>query len=63
MNKNRQTNDLVIPFNDLSPEALQGRIEAFVTRDGMAMEHQRYYCIKDPRGPESAALKIYNWYD
>jgi uncharacterized protein YheU (UPF0270 family) len=34
MNKNRQTSGLIIPFNELSPEALQGVIQEFVTRDG-----------------------------
>lgn len=34
MNKNRQTSGLVIPFNELSQEALQGVIQEFVTRDG-----------------------------
>ncbi len=34
MNKNRQTSGLIIPFNELSPEALQGVIQEYVTRDG-----------------------------
>jgi uncharacterized protein YheU (UPF0270 family) len=34
MNKTRQTSGLIIPFNELSPEALQGVIQEFVTRDG-----------------------------
>jgi uncharacterized protein YheU (UPF0270 family) len=34
MSKNRQTSGLVIPFNELSPEALKGVIQEFVTRDG-----------------------------
>ena len=34
MNKNRQTGGLIIPFKELSPEALQGVIQEFVTRDG-----------------------------
>lgn len=34
MNKNRQTGGLVIPFKELSPEALQGVIEEYVTRNG-----------------------------
>lgn len=34
MNKNKMTSSLIIPFEDLSPEALQGVIEEFVTRDG-----------------------------
>jgi uncharacterized protein YheU (UPF0270 family) len=34
MSKNRQTGGLIIPFNELSPEALQGVIQEFVTRDG-----------------------------
>lgn len=34
MNKNRLTNGLIIPYQELSPEALQGVIQEFVTRDG-----------------------------
>ena len=34
MNKNRQTIGLIIPFKELSQEALQGVIQEFVTRDG-----------------------------
>ena len=34
MNKNRLTNGLIIPYQELSLEALQGVIEEFVTRDG-----------------------------
>ena len=34
MNKNCQANSLIIPFQELSPEALQGVIQEFVTRDG-----------------------------
>ncbi|EMS78417.1 YheU family protein [Desulfotignum phosphitoxidans] len=34
MNKNRLASGLIIPFNELSPEALQGVIHEFVTRDG-----------------------------
>jgi len=34
MNDNRLTRGLIIPFEELSPEALQGVIEEFVTRDG-----------------------------
>jgi hypothetical protein len=34
MNKNRLKSGLIVPFNELSPEALQGVIEEFVTRDG-----------------------------
>ena len=34
MNKNRQTSGLIIPFKELSPEALQGVIQEFITREG-----------------------------
>ena len=34
MNKNKQTSGLVIPFKELSPEALKGVIQEFVTREG-----------------------------
>jgi uncharacterized protein YheU (UPF0270 family) len=34
MNENRQTGGLIIPFQELSPEALRGVIEEFVTREG-----------------------------
>jgi uncharacterized protein len=34
MNKNSLKTDLEIPFKELSPEALTGVIEEFVTRDG-----------------------------
>jgi len=34
MNKNKMKTSLIIPFNELSPEALQGVIEEFLTRDG-----------------------------
>jgi uncharacterized protein len=34
MNKNRLASGLIVPFNELSPEALQGIIQEFVTRDG-----------------------------
>ena len=34
MNKNEQTGGLIIPFQDLSSEALRGVIEEFVTREG-----------------------------
>jgi uncharacterized protein len=34
MNKNKQTSGLIIPYKELSPEALQGVVEDFVTRNG-----------------------------
>lgn len=34
MNKTRQASDLLIPYSELSPEALQGVIEEYVTRNG-----------------------------
>ena len=34
MNKNKLTNGLVVPYNELSPGALRGVVEDFVTRDG-----------------------------
>jgi hypothetical protein len=34
MNKNRLASGLIIPYKELSPEALQGVVEEFVTRDG-----------------------------
>ena len=34
MNSNSQTSGLIIPFTELSTEALRGVIEEFVTRDG-----------------------------
>jgi hypothetical protein len=35
---NQQMTALKIPYDQLNPEALQGVIEEFVTRDGMTME-------------------------
>jgi len=34
MNKTRQASGLIIPYSELSPEALQGVIEEYVTRNG-----------------------------
>lgn len=34
MNNNSLTSGMIIPFRELSPEALRGVIEEFVTRDG-----------------------------
>jgi hypothetical protein len=32
MNDNRLTRGLIVPYNELSPEALRGVVEEFVTR-------------------------------
>jgi uncharacterized protein len=34
MNNDKHPNGLEIPYQELSPEALQGVVEEFVTRDG-----------------------------